>query len=111
MKNTLKNRTVWYITAIVITIDLVYGVMKSPFLLHFTNALTFTSYIVLLVGIARWGWIKGDFASSRWNPDKHGSYVRYRNELIKGRETSTNPLLTSGIILWLLQWLFTFIYM
>lgn len=88
---------------------IVTGLVRKPFYLNFINGVSYASIVWLLIGLIRWGWIRGDFAYFSWKPDK-GSYNRYRKDLQDSRTGKDNAVLAAGVITLVIAMVLTVLY-
>jgi|GEM_PF-1357454 len=96
--NNFRSRTVWILVAIGFVISLIYGFVKEPFFLHFTDGIGVSGMFCLLFAVLRSGWKNGDFAMFNYKAVE-GSFRDYRTRLIEERRDTPNPALYAAIIL------------
>lgn len=111
MKTLKKYKTVMIITLIGLLSTYLYALNFENVFLKWVDSVSLVSYILLLIGVIRWGWIKGDFAYFSFNPYKPKSFTTHRLELEDSRKHKKNPILISGIILLVISLIASNIYM
>jgi len=109
LKETAADRKIWIAAAVCTAVGIVNGIRVSPFYLHFLNGLTIAGFAVLILGICKWFWKEGDFVFFSWKP-KHGSYTKYRHEVIEERRGEKNPWLTAGILVTVISLILSLLY-
>lgn len=105
--NLLLNKKVYTIVIIGFAFAILYGLLKPPVFLHFTDGVTYAAVVCLTIGLVCWIWKEGEF--SRGENGKHLTYLE-KEEIAKTRKDLPNDPFYAGVLLMIVATILTIIY-